>query len=159
MQGSKTPEDTELEFRKHYLVTGNVSGSARAVGIPISTGYELRTRALADERFVKAREDIRAKLLPDAEQMATAAMQLCLERLNIDPPDVAMLASLGAGKISVQDSGPQYAASLAKLYQAIVQGQRFDAEKEGQIRPSGEVVIKVSGPASAKSSADADAVD
>jgi len=90
--------------------------------------------------------------------MATAAMQLCLERLNIEPPDVAHLASLGAGKISVQDAGPQYAASLAKLYQAITQGQRFEAERDGTVRTPGEVVIKISGPAP-KSGGDAGDVD
>ena len=54
-QGSRTPEETELEFRKHYLVTGNVCGSAKAVGLAPSTGYELRERALNDPAFVNPR--------------------------------------------------------------------------------------------------------
>lgn len=149
MQGSKTPADVEQEFRKHYLVTGNVAGAARAVRLPVSTGYELRDRALDDPEFTKAREKIRAKLLPDAEQMATAAMQLCLERLNIEPPDVTTLARLGAQKVSVQDAGPQYAASLAKLYQAIVQAHRYESEKAGEIQSDREVLIRVSSTAKA----------
>lgn len=149
-RGVDTPEDKELEFRKHYLVTGNVAGAARAVGLPVSTGYELRNRALEDPEFVRTRDAIRARLEPDAEQMAVAAMQLCMERLNKDPDDRLdrMLAASGEGsKVSFQDPGPQYAASLAKLVQAVIGTRRFEAERDGQIRPAGEVVIKVSGPA------------
>ena len=141
--GVPTPEATELEFRKHYLVTGNVAGSAKAVGLPPSTGYELRNRALEDPGFVEARRRLRERLEPDAEQMAVSAMQLCMERLNKEPPDPARLAELGVAKVSVQDAGPQYAASLAKLYQAIIHGRRFEGERDGTIAPEREVTIRV----------------
>ncbi len=153
-QGSKTPEATEQEFRKHYLVTGNVAGSAKAAGIPVGTGYELRNRALDDPAFVEARNRIRAKLEPDAEQMAVCVMQLCMERLNKDPDATLaklMLASSGdkgGGRVSFQDPGPQYEASFAKVYQAIIGGRKFEAERDGVVRPAGNVTIRVNGPAS-----------
>lgn len=135
MQGSRTNEDTEAEFRKHYLVTGNVAGSARAVNIPVSTGYELRNRALDDAEFVELRDRIRARLEPEAEQMAVCAMQICMERLNRDPE--AMLDKLllaGAGKVSFQDPGAAYASSFAKLFQAITGARKLDAERGGAVQ-------------------------
>lgn len=156
MHGSKTPEDVEQEFRKHYIVTGNVAGSAKAVGLPVSTGYELRNRALEDSAFVKARDAIRARLEPDAEQMAVAAMQLCLERLNNEPPDPMKLAQLGAAKVSVQDAGPQYAASLAKLFQAVIGGRKYEAELAGTIKSAGNVNITVRPTAEAQARIESD---
>ena len=156
MHGSKTPEDVETEFRKHYIVTGNVAGSAKAVGIPVSTGYELRNRAHDDPAFVKARDAIRARLEPDAEQMAVAAMQLCLERLNNEPPDPEKLALLGIAKVSVQDAGPQYAASLAKLFQAVIGGRKYEAERDGVIKTPGSVNITVRPTAEAEARIEAD---
>lgn len=153
-RGVRTPEDEELEFRKHYLVTGNVAGSAKAVGIPVNTGYELRDRALNDPAFVQARDRIRARLEPDAEQMAVCAMQLCMERLNVDPDArlEKMLAAAGdGGRVQFQDPGPQYAASFAKLYQAIIGARRFEAEKSGDIAPEREVVLKFEAITPAKS--------
>jgi hypothetical protein len=158
-----TPKDKEQEFRKHYLVTGNVAGSARAVGLPVSTGYDLRNRAVKDRHFIKARDALRAKLEPEAEQMAMCAMQLCMERLNVDP--LEMLQKLDAlakprgrsktatkvsSRVTFQDPGPQYAASFAKLYQALIQAKRYESDRNGETQPVGTVTIKVSGPASAK---------
>lgn len=146
MQGSKTPLDVEQEFRKHYLVTGNVAGSAKIAGVPIGTGYELRARALDDPDFQEARKKIREKLEPDAEQMAVCVMQLCMERLNKDPDEILnrlqQIAGDG-GKVSYQDPGPQYAASFAKVFQSIIHGRRFEGERDGTIVPEREVTIRV----------------
>ncbi len=143
--GVPTPETQELEFRKHYLVTGNVAGSAKAVGLPISTGYELRNRALNDSAFVEARKRLRAKVEADAEQMAVAAMQLCMERLNVDPDErLAKLLAAETAKVTFQDPGPQYAASLAKLIQAVVGVRKFEAERDGVIQTPGTVTVNVS---------------
>jgi hypothetical protein len=145
--GVPTPEATEIEFRKHYLVTGNVAGSAKAVGLPVSTGYELRNRALDDPVFVQARDRIRAKLEPDAEQMAVCAMQLCMERLNTDPDDRMarlMLAAGDGGRVQFQDPGPQYAASFAKIYTAVIGAKKFEAERDGVIQSPGTVTVNVS---------------
>ncbi len=144
MRGSRTSDDVEQEFRKHYLVTGNVAGAARAVEIPVATGYELRDRALNDPEFQKARDRLRAKLEPDAEQMAVAAMQLCMERLNKDPDArLEKLLAAGAAKVQFQDPGPAYAASLAKLAQTIVGIRKFEGERDGTIQPSGTVTVNV----------------
>lgn len=147
MQGSRTPDDVEQTFRKHYLVTGNVAGSAKAAGIPIGTGYELRARALDDPEFQEARKRIREKLEPDAEQMAVCVMQLCMERLDKDPEKImARLQAMAGdgGRVSFQDPGPQYAASFAKVYAAIIGGRKYEAERDGVIQPPGSVNITVS---------------
>jgi hypothetical protein len=145
MQGSKTPDDVEQEFRKHYLVTGSVAGAAKAAGIPIRTGYDLAKRANEDEEFAAVREQIYARTLPDAEVMILAGMQIGLERLNKEPLDPMQLAGLGAAKVTVQDSGAQYLRSLVAGYEAITKNRRLAAELNGDIKPT-EVVINVSGP-------------
>lgn len=141
----------ELRFREHYLVTGSIAGAAKAAGVPNRTGYEIAARADADPEFAKACEEYRARVLPNAERMANAAMQLCLERLNREPPDPEKLMALGAQKVSVQDAGPQYAASLGKLLQAITMGRRHEADS---IAPrQTDVRVIVMGPDSATESA------
>lgn len=147
MQGSRTPEETELEFRKHYLVTGNVAGSAKAVGLPPSTGYELRNRALKDPEFVEARRLLRESVGPDAEQMAVAAMQICMERLSVDPDKrLERMMTAGAEKVHFQDPGPQYAAGIAKLMQAINQGRKLETDAQTPERQPVEVHVHLKEP-------------
>lgn len=149
MHGSRTPEEQEREFRKHYIVTGNVAASARAVGLPVSTGYEARNRALDDPEFVKARDRIRERFEPEVEQMAVCALQICMERLSASDErlDKLLTAAEGASRVSMQDPGPAYAASFAKVWQALVGAKRLTAEKSGEIIAERSVVIKVTGPA------------
>ncbi len=166
-RGAKTALSVYQQFLKHYLVTGNVSGSAKAINIPVATGYELRDKALKDRVFLKARESIRAKLEPEAEQMAMCCMQLCMERLNIDPE--AVLAKLTAAaepksskaksvssRVQYQDAGPAYAASFAKLYAALIGAKRFEAEKAGEVPTERSVTIRVQGPKGQKVDVGAD---
>jgi len=117
--GVPTPEHLELEFRKHYLVTGNVAGSAKAAGINIRTGYDLAKRANEDAEFTEARAAIRERALADAEVMMLAGMQLALERMNKEPLDAAALMALGAGKVHIQDSGPAYGKVVVDGYKAL----------------------------------------
>lgn len=152
-RGSKTPLDRELAFRQHYLITGNVAAASREAGLPTNTGYEVRDRLLVDPTFIQARDRIREKVEQDAEQMAVTAMQLCLERLGVDPDkrvDKLMRHAGKGGRVQFQDPGPQYAASLAKLMQAVNGLRRFEAERKGEVAPVGTVNINVTGPAGAQ---------
>lgn len=147
-RGSRTADDKEREFRKHYLVTGNVAGASRAAGIPTATGYELRNRALDEPEFRQARDRLRRKVAEDAEQMAAVAMQLCLDRLGVDPDkrvDKLLKFAGKGGRVQFQDPGPQYAASLAKLMAALIQAKRFETERAIEDRDPEplEVVIRM----------------
>ena len=124
-RGSATPDDVEFEFRKHYLTTGNASASAKAVGIPISTGTELAKRAVADPEFVKARDEIRARILPDAERMLMSGLELALERMNEPPPTPQELAHLASSfelkSIGYQDPRPNYFRGMSAAVSALAQ--------------------------------------
>lgn len=150
MRGSPTPADKELEFRKHYLVTGNVAASAKAVGLPATTGYDLAKRANDDPEFVDARARIHAQAMQDAEVMVLAGLQIGLERLNKEPPDLERLSSLGAAKVSVQDPGPNYLRGIVAGYEAITRNRRLAAELKGDIKPEGGVTITVRPTANAE---------
>ena len=145
MHGQKTPDNIEQEFRKHYLVTGNVCAASRAVGISSSTGYQIRNRALEDPEFVRVRDSIRDKLEPETELMALSIMQRCHERVERE-----------ASPDALKDPGPDYAASFAKVLTALTNGRRLSAEREGQVRAPGEVTILISGPDSDQDSGDPD---
>jgi hypothetical protein len=153
VRGSATPEDQELQFRQHYLVTGNVAGSARACNLSPSTGYDLARRANEDPDFVEARDRIHAQALKDAEVMMLAGLQIGLERLNKEPPDVAALASLGAQKVQVQDSGPHYLRGIVAGYEALTKNRRLAAELKGDIKPEGNITILVRPTANAEARA------
>lgn len=147
--GVRTPEEQELEFRKHYLVTGNASGSARAVGLPITTGQDLATRALADPEFVRAREEMRARVLPDAERMLISGLEIAMERLATEAPTPKELAALaleyGLKSASYQDPRPAYFRGMSAAVAALTGQRRLDAEKNGEITGRA-VVIEISGP-------------
>lgn len=146
-QGSRTPAAQEQEFRKHYLVTGNASASARAVGLSIHTGTALAKRAVKDARFTKAREEMRARLLPDAECMLRTSLEIAHERLNEDPPKpkelFALAASYGLKSASYQDPRPAYFKGIIDAVKVIGGLERLAAERRGEITPS-EVVINIS---------------
>jgi len=68
-----------------------------------------------------------------------------MERVNIDPDQrLSKLLEIAGdgGKVQFQDPGPQYAASFAKLYQAIIGAKRYEAERGGEIAPQREIVLK-----------------
>lgn len=113
-QGVPTPDHIEVEFRKHYLVTGNIRASARQVKLPETTGQELANRANADPEFVRARAEMYARALPDAERMLIGGIQIAADRLEAGPEVTgADLATSGAQKITIQDPGPQYLRAIA----------------------------------------------
>lgn len=144
-RGVPTPEETELEFRKHYLVTGNASASARAVDLPVNTGCELAKRANADPDFVKARDELRARVMPDAERMLMSAMELALERVNEPPPSpenlAAIAANYGIKSIGYQDPRAAYFRGMSAAVAAFT-AVRKNADPNSGDAPS-EVVIRI----------------
>ncbi len=146
-RGVKVNDEKEAEFRKHYLVTGNATASAKTVGLSPRTGADLATRANSDPEFAQARREMYDRALPDAERMLMAGLQIALERLNKDPDetlDRLMAMSGGQGKVSYQDPGAQYFRSMAAAVDTIAKIRKLDAEKSGEIRGASEVTIVVS---------------
>lgn len=112
-QGVPTPADVEVTFRTHYLRTGNIRASARQAKIPETTGQELANRAQADEEFVRARAEMYARALPDAERMLIGGMEVAADRLEEGPEKLVSDMGDGAAKITIQDAGPAYLRALA----------------------------------------------
>lgn len=113
-QGVPTPPDVEIEFRKHYLATGNIRAASRQVKISHSTGQDLADRAQKDPAFVQARAAMYARALPDAERMLIGGMEIAAERLEAGPDLTASdLVASGAQKITMQDPGPAYLRAIA----------------------------------------------
>jgi hypothetical protein len=148
VRGSKTVASKEVQFRQHYLSTGNASASARAAGLPVNTGVDLAKRANADKKFVKAREEIYARAMVDGERMLFAGMEVALERLNQDPletvkklqemarPKKGPGSRSAGGRVQFQDSGAQYLRSMAASLDVIAKIRKFDAELKGEITPA-----------------------
>lgn len=144
-RGVPTPEETELEFRKHYLVTGNASAAARAVGLPVDTGVHLAKKANKDPEFAAAREELRARVMPDAEMMLMSAMQLALERVNEPPPSPEKLAEIatryGMKSIGYQDPRAAYFRGMSAALAAFT-AVRKNADPNNGESPS-EVTIRI----------------
>lgn len=154
MRGVPTPDDKYLDFCKHYLVTGNASAAARAVGLSPFTGSELAKKARREPWFTEARKDLREGVLDDAERILVSGLEIGLERLNKEPPSLHEMADLG-GKVHYQDSGAQYLRSIAAAVDVIHKLRRFEAERDGEIRSPGEVTINVAPTAAAAAKIDA----
>lgn len=155
-QGVPTPDEVEVEFRKHYLATGNIRASARQVKIAASTGQQLAERAQQDPAFVQARAAMYARALPDAERMLIGGIEIAHDRLEEGPEITgADLAASSAQKITIQDPGPQYLRSIAAAVDVIQKIRRFDAERNGDMPATGEVRIIVSPTPEAQAKIDA----
>lgn len=111
--GVPTPPEVEIEFRKHYLVTGNIRAAARQAKIPHSTGQELATRAQADPEFGQARADMYARALPDAERLLVGALEIAHDNLEKGPRLLAAELGDHAAKVTIQDAGPAYVRAIA----------------------------------------------
>lgn len=154
MHGVPTPETTVAEFRAHYILSGNASESARKVGIPERTGNEIATKLQSDPTFAEERRVQRARFLEEAvvarQRVLTKALSRFLAKSEV--PEV-----IGENaNVTIVDKRPDYGKLVLEAEKNAHALARFEAERDGQVRPGGEVVIKVSGPAVVKSGADAE---
>ena len=133
-QGSPTPLAVELEFRAHYLVSGNIRAAARQAKIPATTGQELATRAQADPEFVQARAAMYARVLPDAERMLVGGMEIAADRLEEGPEKLASDLGDGATRVTIQDAGPAYLRALADSTKVLAL-IRKSSEGAGDAKP------------------------
>jgi len=117
-RGTRTPDNVEANFRAKYLLSGNASAAARAIGIPETTGAELARRAQADPVFVKARAELYASALGDVERMMLEVTQICRNRVE------------EINELEMQDPRPQYAAQVVAAYKALGIHRKIQAELE-----------------------------
>lgn len=148
MRGSRVDFEVEQKFRAHYLVSGNARAAAKAIGVPGGTGQELALRARVDPEFLQAREELKARTLPDAERIAFEALEVCAERLQQEAPDLeALLKDAPEGvKIQFMDPGPAYANSIAKLASVLGMNRKVERELTGGDNKPTEVRITMAGP-------------
>jgi hypothetical protein len=123
MRGSATSEAKVLEFRAAYIEHKNVSAAARAVGLPTSTAFDLVDEAEADPEFVRARERIRARVMPQLEDRLLDMAETIHARINSPDPTPKELAAIAVEhelkSFSYQNPKPQYFKGFVDLYKAV----------------------------------------
>jgi hypothetical protein len=83
-----TDEAVVLEFRAHYLYSGNAAKSARAVGIPERTGRDLAQKISEEVAFAAERRSLRAQYLDELVCMRMKVAKVALKRFRAElPPD------------------------------------------------------------------------
>lgn len=147
MRGSRVSEKVENAFRQKWLETGVVSHAARHVKIPVNTGYELAKRAEKDARFVKARDAMRARVVPELEARLLELAQTIHGRVNAPDLTAEGLAQLvkkhKLRSFSYQNPKPQYFRGLVDLFKAVVGTRKDDHGAPPEAGPA--VVIKMTG--------------
>lgn len=127
-------EAQKAEFRKHYLLSGNRSAAARAVGISPWAGFRLAKECNADADFVAARQEMYTSALRDAEQMMLSAIETAMERFEAgapDPMDIAKRAQeYGLKSFVYQDNSPQYLKGIVDAFKALTTHRKIAAEQD-----------------------------
>lgn len=127
--GVKTDEEVVAQFRAHYLYSGNVSKSARAVGLAVSTGRDIARRLVDDPEFTKARRQLRAQALDELVQMRMQVARTSLKRFA-----TRELVTQGGGENAVViDKSPEYGRLVLDAEKNAQHLAKFDAEKNGEI--------------------------
>lgn len=130
-----TTEAKEVEFRAKWLELGIVKRAAEAVGIPVSTGYDLAKRAEADSQFVRQREELRARVVPEVETRLLGLAEFIEERIrekDRTPEELAAIAVENNLKsFSYQNPKPQYFRGLVDLYGKLVAARKAGDAPDG----------------------------
>ena len=137
-RGSKVPAETEAEFRKHYLVLGNVAAASRKVDLHRNTGLELAKRANADPEFVRARAELYARAFSDGEQMLTSGIAKVHDQLlddvtsNPGPDGLAKIAVENDLKsFSYRDPKPDQLRALSQAVDTLTRLRKAMSEAGG----------------------------
>lgn len=127
---------TEREFRAKLLELGVVKHAAEAVGIPTSTGYDMARRAEADPDFVKARDELRARIVPEVEARLLGLAEFIDKRIREKDPTPEELAKIAVEhelkSFSYQNPKPQYFRGLVDMYGKLVAARKTDLPSDGQ---------------------------
>lgn len=151
MHGEPTDAALVEEFRAEYLYSGNAAKSGRKVGIKERTARDLAKRLQEDPSFAEDRRKLRAQHLDDLVALRMRVATKAAERFLGPAP----MPEVGAGGVAI-DKRPDYARVVIDAERNAQNLARFEAERNGLMRPAGDVVIRITGPAGAKSGDDAD---
>lgn len=140
----RVPESKVLEFCKAYLELGVVTQAAQAVGIPNSTGSDIAQRLEKDEEFVKQRQELRARYLPEVEAILRECVRIAYERVQNEPLTPVQLAELmeehNLKSFSMPDPRPAYMAQIVNTVRVL----NHKAEKGDGSQPAPNVTVNVS---------------
>ena len=135
-RGQKTPADVVAEFRRHYLETGNVSESARRVGLSPKTGDGLAAAADDDPAFRKVREAYLAQEVEQLRAMVKRGAAILAAGLEQGP----LLDAAGAPI----DRRAEIQRAIVASYDAL---DRTRARHEARMKPAetaeAQITIKV----------------
>jgi phage terminase small subunit len=142
--GVDTSAEVEAKFRAHYLYSGNASASARAVGLPASTGRGLAQRLAEQPDFVEERRKLRARALDELVALRMRVARTAATRV-FAPLPMPEHVSEGAS-VTVVDKRADYARVVLEAEKNAHNLARYDSERSGQLGGSREVVINITGP-------------
>jgi len=147
-RGSRIAETTRLKFRSKLLELGFVSGAARAAGIPVSSGMAIAKKFEADPKFVKEREALRARVLPELEARLLRLGEVIEKRVTLKDPTPDELAKIATRhklkSFSYQNPKPQYFRGLVDMFGKIAASRRTgDVTVPGDMGDR-EVTIRIS---------------
>lgn len=143
MRGSNTPDATVAKFRKEYLRTGNARASARAVGLPETTGQDLAKDANKDADFVRARAELLSHGISEVESMLVECARIAAQRIMKEAPEAEDIARIigeyDLKSLNYHDPRPAYFSGLVNAHRTLVTKSKLDDEDQ---RPA-QVVVNV----------------
>lgn len=146
-RGEPTSEETIAKFRAHYLYSGNVSASARAVGIATSTAFGIQRKIVADPSFAKDRQSLHAQELTDLRQMRRQVAEIAMDRFS---GELTANDKSGDshGNVTIIDKRPDYGKLVLDAEKNAHNLAKIEKENDGGESKPTEVHITVSGPPS-----------
>jgi|GEM_PF-5209213 len=100
------PLEKREEFRAHYLLSGVVAQSARAVAVPETTAHGWAKELCKEPAFAEDRRDLRVRYLDELVAMRMRVAVTSLERFEDDLP-MPELVGEGA-QVTIIDKRPDY---------------------------------------------------
>ncbi len=139
------------KFRASYLYSGNASKSARAVGMPESTGRDFARTLATDSAFVAQRRALRANFLDETEAALREVLATSLERFQGGMPEVPTETR---GPVTIVDKRSDYGSLIVNTHRTIVGRTRLDSEKAGEVPTGVALVVVTKGEVEAKPAAE-----
>lgn len=133
MGSPHTDAEKVTEFRAHYLLTGNASKSARAVGLKERTGRALAEEADDDPAFAEQCRKARARALSAVTRMLVRNVERADERVEstyLDKPEMG-----------TSDPTWQAARFIADAHKSLVSAEKLEAERSGEISTAAVVIM------------------
>lgn len=138
--GVPTEAETLEEFRAEYLYSGNASRCGRKLGIPERTARKIAERLEADPAFAEDGRKQRAKSLDRVQLMVMGVVEAAHDRY-LEPLPMPENIPEDANITIVDkraDDGKLVVMALGELRQLA----KFEAEKNGEIVPDREIVLR-----------------